>query len=867
MAKPSFKEKSLSATLLLIAVMAVLFTITYFFISRVIEKRCLERMQEGVRTVTEEVSDKVLWESLFLNSAADVLSQMDSFGREDFQKAFLSLSPILRAMNVSVLLPDNTAIRFDGSTMDAGGLLSFDSLSTLGEHIAVCPAGSMDYSPSDDTDYLADGILDNDVSVLRHFVPVVKNGEVTAILYGVTMLSDLPSLINISNIYNSSSSAYIIDRETGDFIMNTWRDEPSNIHEIAPLKTKKGQSWEAAVLSIQNGESGYVVYYSESASQWLYLCYAPSTINSWSVAVSVPEPEALASVIMIRRLFFLFTFLVFLADAIYYFWVRRNREKTMEKIVKQTVLEEMLHKAESAEKAKSMFLSNMSHDIRTPMNAIIGYTTLARSCPGNPEKTQEYLDKILSSGNHLLSLINDVLDMSRIESGKLNIEEKECSISDIFRDMRNIIQTQMQTKQLDFFMDTLDILDENIYCDKLHLNQILLNLLSNAIKFTPAGGFVSLTIKQLPGAPTGYGSYEIRVKDNGIGMSRDFVEHLFKPFEREQTSTVSGIQGSGLGMAITKNIVDAMGGSIRVETQQGEGTEFIIDLQFRLQDSHKQLQAVPELEGKKVLVVDDNFDTCDSITKMLRQLGMLPEWTLHGKEAVLRARQAREMEDLFYAFVVDWMLPDLNGLEVARQIRAAVGPECPIILLTAYDWDAIADEAKKAGVTAFCSKPLFLSDLRDTLLSFIGKTEPVLLPPSPAGEAVRPALQGKRLLLVEDNPFNREIAEELLKEEGFVVETAENGQIAVDMVVKNAARRYDLILMDVQMPVMDGYEATRAIRKLSDPALASIPIIAMTANAFEEDRKAALESGMNAHVAKPVDMEKLKATIEKFLPC
>ncbi len=552
-----------------------------------------------------------------------------------------------------------------------------------------------------------------------------------------------------------------------------------------------------------------------------------------------------------------------LAAAIFFcHLVRRRLEGACRMEADYEKLEEKLKKAEDAERAKTAYLSNMSHDIRTPMNAIIGFATLAESNIDDEERVKDYLSKILSSGNHLLGLINDILDMSRIESGKLNIEEKECSISEIFTDMRNILQTQMQTKQLNFFMDSVDVTDEDIYCDKLHVNQVLLNLLGNAVKFTPAGGSVYLTVRQIPGAKKGTGDYEIRVRDTGIGMSAEFAEHVFEPFERERDAASSGIQGTGLGMAITKNIVEAMGGTIAVETEQGRGTEYIIRVSFRLQEAGKAAEPIPELVGKRALVVDDHFATCDSVTKMLVQLGMRAEWTMHGKEAVLRARQAVEMGNAFRIYIVDWILPDLNGIEVARQIRSAVGEDAPILLLTAYDWGAAEEEARAAGIRAFCSKPVFHSALRDALLTAIGKgeREEGAVLPDPSGR-----LRGKRLLLVEDNELNREIALEILRESGFLVETAEDGEAAVRMVSDSRPGYYDLVLMDVQMPKMNGYEATRAIRALANPVHAKIPIVAMTANAFEEDQREALEAGMSAHVAKPIEMEKLMDVLSSLL--
>ena len=525
-------------------------------------------------------------------------------------------------------------------------------------------------------------------------------------------------------------------------------------------------------------------------------------------------------------------------------------------------LQVAVEKAESANRAKSTFLSNMSHDIRTPMNAIIGFTTLALSNIDDTDRVKDYLGKTLASSNHLLSLINDVLDMSRIESGKIQLEEVEVNLSDVLHDLKTIVSGQIYAKQLELYMDAMDVTDEDVYCDKTRLNQILLNLLSNAIKFTPAGGTVSVRVRQLAGKVHGCGQYEFRIKDNGIGMSPEFAQKIFEPFERERTSTVSGIQGTGLGMAITKNIVDMMGGTIEVQTAQGKGTEFTVCVPMRAQTEQRPVEKITELEGLKALVVDDDFNTCDSVTKMLVKVGMRAEWTLSGKEAVLRARQSIEMSDVYHAYIIDWRLPDMNGIEVTRQIRG-LHDDTPIIILTAYDWSDIEVEAKAAGVTAFCSKPMFMSDLRETLMSALGQK------PADAVQRLLPEknadFKGKHILLVEDNELNREIAQEILQEYGFLVDTAENGAVAVEKVSTAAPGSYDLVLMDVQMPIMDGYTATRKIRALDDPARAKLPILAMTANAFDEDRRNALESGMNGFLSKPIVIGDLVQELHKIL--
>lgn len=541
--------------------------------------------------------------------------------------------------------------------------------------------------------------------------------------------------------------------------------------------------------------------------------------------------------------------------------VRKEREY-------QNTLKDALVQAEHASKAKSDFLSNMSHDIRTPMNAIIGFTALATTHIDQSEMVKGYLKKIMVSSNHLLSLINDVLDMSRIESGKIHLEENACNLADIMHDLRSIIQSQISAKRQELFIDTVDVIDEDIFCDKLRLSQILINLLSNATKYTEPGGTVSVRIIQKPSLTDGYAHYEFRIKDTGIGMSKEFLEKLFEPFERERNSTTSGVMGTGLGLAIVKTIVSMMNGTIEVNSEVGKGSEFIINISFKIQtDKKPEPVEIESLKGLRALVVDDDFNTCDSVTKMLFQIGMRAEWTMYGKEAVIRSKQALEMNDKYYVYIVDLQIPDMNGIEVVRQIRRDIGEDVPIIILTAYDWSEIEEEARAAGVTSFVSKPIFMSDLRRTLLSAMNRED------TSSNDIIikREEYEGIRILLVEDNVLNSEIAVAILTQAGFVVECAVNGQEAVEMVEASAEKNsnggtyYDIILMDVQMPVMNGYEATERIRKLENKSISNIPILAMTANAFEEDKKKSYACGMDGHLSKPINVTEIFDTIYTVL--
>ncbi len=518
--------------------------------------------------------------------------------------------------------------------------------------------------------------------------------------------------------------------------------------------------------------------------------------------------------------------------------------------------------AEAANRAKSDFLSRMSHDIRTPMTAIIGLTAIMGTHLDDRDRIIDCLGKITSSSKHLLGLINEVLDMSKIESGKLVLSEAEFSLPTLVDDLLGIVQPTVNARHQELTVQLRDLVHEDVIGDSLRLQQVCVNILGNAVKYTGEGGHISLTISELPGKQPLLGEYVFMIEDDGMGMTPEFLERIFTPFERAGDERVSKIQGTGLGMSITRSIVQLMGGNITVESELGKGSRFTVHVSLKLQEVNEE--AEERLLGLPVLVVDDDQVICESTCTLLDELGMHGEWVLTGREAVERVVDHRDRGEDFFAVILDWKMPEMDGLETARAIRREVGPDVPIIILSAYDWSEIEAEARTAGVNAFIVKPLFKSRLRGVFVNLISSSAPE--------EAANPlrAIQerdytGRRALLVEDNELNQEIAKEILEMSGLTVHIAGNGKEGVETFAQSPPGYYDIIFMDVQMPIMNGYEATRAIRALPREDAKEVPILAMTANTFSEDVQAALDAGMNQHIAKPLDMEQLTTAMERWL--
>ena len=526
----------------------------------------------------------------------------------------------------------------------------------------------------------------------------------------------------------------------------------------------------------------------------------------------------------------------------------------------QKILQDALLVAQKANDAKRDFLSRMSHEIRTPMNAIIGMSAIAFNYLDDKKRTADCLSKITFSSKHLLMLLNDVLDMSKIENGKLNIRQELFDLKNLVTSLADINYGLATAKGLAFEIVISGFKDELLLGDSMRVNQILLNLLSNAIKFTPKGGSVRLEIRMLRSASDKIWLRFI-VKDSGIGMKKEFLEHLYEPFEQADNGIARKYGGTGLGMAITKNLVAIMDGTIEVESQEGAGTTFMVDLPFGVSKVDKKTAA--EMEEMRVLVVDDDNDTCEHAAVLLKGMGVNVDWALNGFEAIEKVRSACEDDGRCYdVCFIDWCMPELDGIETARRMRRYVGPDVLIIIISAYDWSGIEEQAKAAGVNAFIAKPFFASNLYNTLLTVSRKPE---LGFSAVGNKETYDFGGKKVLLVEDNELNMEIASELLKFVNLQVEHAENGKVAVDIFRNSKEKEYALIFMDIQMPLMNGYDAARCIRSSEHPAAGTIPIIAMTANAFNDDVQAAFDAGMNGYLAKPIDVEVLYKTIARYI--
>ena len=592
-----------------------------------------------------------------------------------------------------------------------------------------------------------------------------------------------------------------------------------------------------------NGEERQIYGISLPYSEWYLVSVMPysildDTINSLSSQRMFMTLLSCASVLIILTAIFL-----------RYFSITRSQMNELEK-ARQAALE--------ANKAKSEFLANMSHDIRTPMNAIVGMTAIATAHIDDRKQVENCLRKITLSSKHLLGLINDVLDMSKIESGKLTLTTEQNSLKEVVEGIVNIMQPQVKTKKQTFDIHVENIFTENVWCDGIRLNQVLLNLLSNATKYTPEGGSIQLSLSEEK-SPKGenYVRIHINVRDNGIGMSPEFLKRIYESYSRADGTRIHKTEGAGLGMAITKYIVDAMEGTIEIQSEPDKGSEFLLTFDFEKADAMEIDMVLP---AWNMLVVDDDELLCKTAMDALKSIGIKAEWTLSGEKAIELVIEHHKKREDYQIILLDWKLPGMNGIQAAREIRRNLGDEVPILLISAYDWSEFEAEAREAGISGFISKPLFKSTLYHALCQYmdVGTEHEQTL-----NQNID--LSGRRILLAEDNELNWEVAKELLSDLGVELDWAEDGRICLDKFQKSPEGYYDIILMDIRMPHMTGYEATQAIRGLAHPDALSIPIIAMSADAFSDDIQHCLQCGMNAHIAKPIDVIELTRLLKRYL--
>lgn len=668
--------------------------------------------------------------------------------------------------------------------------------------------------------------------------------------------ADMAERFSLS-FYNDTGFSYVVNRK-GDILIRSMHRNSNrtfqNLFDIVGLQDNKEESVDSFRHALEKGKRG-VARFRYQKEDYVF-CYVPlENAGDWYVISIVPNGIIMEQANNILRqswiMFVLILASVFVLTSFFLvYWDSARRVLRAE--------EEARIAAESANIAKSRFLSNMSHDIRTPMNAVIGMTRLASDHVNDPEKVRKYLENIRMSGQLLVGLINDILDMSKIESGKMILNNDTTSLVDLMTDLVNIIQPSVWQKQQEFNIRLHGIVHETLCFDSLRMNQILINLLSNAIKYTPEKGRISVDLTESPSAKDNCAHFTFQITDTGIGMKPEFLENLFTSFMREQDSRVNRIEGTGLGMAITKMIVDLMEGTIAVKSTPGKGTTFTVELDLLLEE--KAAGEEPHLPPLRVLVADDDEATCQSAEAFLRELGVEPDIVESGRDAVEKAAAAHRMGKDYCLVLLDWRMPDMNGVNALRAIRAKTGEELPVVIFSAYDWSHIELEALDAGATGFVQKPLFKSTLRRCIQRYVLHEFSQTKASNNAEE-----LAGRCILLAEDNILNQEIAKELLEGYGAMVDAVEDGLKCVEWFKRSEPGYYDLILMDIHMPVMNGYEAVRKIRGMERPDAASIPIFAMTADAFAEDIEETKKAGMNSHLAKPLDIPAMLREIKKYL--
>lgn len=830
-------------------------------------------------TVVYSVAGKI--SSQMSQSAVDNLSESLELLEGTVQAIFKKEAEFQKLLAEEIASADDPGEFVQSYSMN--GTMVKISVISSNEHKGVSNTGEA--FSADDLDFSLDNTVDglplsqsymNDMGTWAYTMkcPIVKEGNEVATLYIEYVFDSFDEALP-ERFYSDNAKYYMMDTKTQRFVL-----KPKGLGDRAAGHVNLEDFYRAnkilephihkEVSSCINSADDMMFYHDIQRNESLIFMWAVNDgaiylVGYVPITAIQKEGKAVNQNIFVVMFVTIIAFLI--CCGVYLLTHRQQerdrKEREMEKENHNKQLKEALHAARIASSSKTMFLSNMSHDIRTPMNAILGFTTLLAKDADNPVKVREYTKKITASGQHLLGLINDVLDVSKIESGKVVLTVGEFTLNNMISSVDAIIRPMAKDKGQTLEVTVTGVRNEHLIGDETRMNQILINLLSNSVKYTQEGGIICLRIIGLEQRSKQYERIRIEVEDNGYGMTPEYLAVIFDPFTRAENSTTNKIQGTGLGMAITKNIVDLMGGTIEVKSEVDQGTIFSIELELRIPDGKSDKEFWQEHGVTRILAVDDEEEIRNNIRMLMGEAGVSTDIAAGGEDAIRQLQSVREQgNDDYDMILLDWKMPDMDGIETAKQIRASLSKEVPIVLLTAFDWDELEEAADCAGINGFLAKPFFVSAFKEKVLEL--RDHQVQEETTEEAEEGN-RLEGWRFLVAEDNAINSEILLELLDIEGAIGDIVENGQLAVERFQSSEPKEFDAILMDVQMPVMNGYEATKAIRALEREDAKTIPIIAMTANAFAEDVKDAKDAGMDAHIAKPIDMEVVKKTLNKYV--
>lgn len=830
-------------------------------------------------TVVYSVAGKI--SSQMSQSAVDNLSESLELLEGTVQAIFKKEAEFQKLLAEEIASADDPGEFVQSYSMN--GTMVKISVISSNEHKGVSNTGEA--FSADDLDFSLDNTVDglplsqsymNDMGTWAYTMkcPIVKEGNEVATLYIEYIFDSFDEALP-EKFYSDNAKYYMMDTKTQRFVL-----KPKGLGDRAAGHVNLEDFYRAnkilephihkEVSSCINAADDMMFYHDIQRNESLIFMWAVNDgaiylVGYVPITAIQKEGKAVNQNIFVVMFVTIIAFLI--CCGVYLLTHRQQerdrKEREMEKENHNKQLKEALHAARIASSSKTMFLSNMSHDIRTPMNAILGFTTLLAKDADNPVKVREYTKKITASGQHLLGLINDVLDVSKIESGKVVLTVGEFTLNNMISSVDAIIRPMAKDKGQTLEVTVTGVRNEHLIGDETRMNQILINLLSNSVKYTQEGGIICLRIIGLEQRSKQYERIRIEVEDNGYGMTPEYLAVIFDPFTRAENSTTNKIQGTGLGMAITKNIVDLMGGTIEVKSEVDQGTIFSIELELRIPDGKSDKEFWQEHGVTRILAVDDEEEIRNNIRMLMGEAGVSTDIAAGGEDAIRQLQSIREQgNDDYDMILLDWKMPDMDGIETAKQIRASLSKEVPIVLLTAFDWDELEEAADCAGINGFLAKPFFVSAFKEKVLEL--RDHQVQEETTEEAEEGN-RLEGWRFLVAEDNAINSEILLELLDIEGAIGDIVENGQLAVERFQSSEPKEFDAILMDVQMPVMNGYEATKAIRALEREDAKTIPIIAMTANAFAEDVKDAKDAGMDAHIAKPIDMEVVKKTLNKYV--